>query len=75
MSLVCLSDLMHWLHLYPNSDYSTFTHFFSKFLEEFCQVMCGHTYLEAPRGVTKFAKDTNPLGPSKGSIQSMLGHF
>ena len=34
-----------------------------------------HTCLEAPRGVKKFAKDTNPLGPSRGSIQSILGHF
>ena len=35
----------------------------------------GHTCLEAPIGVRKFAKDTNPLGPSGGSIQSILGHF
>ena len=34
-----------------------------------------HTCLEAPRGVKKFAKDTNPLGPSRGSIHSILGHF
>ena len=39
---------------------------------------CGvslHTCLEAPRGVKKFAKDINPLGPSRGSMWSILGHF
>ena len=39
------------------------------------QVETNHTCLEAPLGVKKFAKDTNPLGPSRGSIQSILGHF
>ena len=34
-----------------------------------------HTCLEAPIGVKKFAKDANPLGPFRGSIQSILGHF
>ena len=29
---------MHWLHVNPNSDFSTFPHFFSTFSADFCQV-------------------------------------
>ena len=31
---------MHWLHVNPNSDFSTFRHFFGTFLEEFWSIFC-----------------------------------
>ena len=34
--------LLHWLHVNPNSDHSTFRHFFGKFLEEFWQIFCSY---------------------------------
>ena len=29
---------MHWLHVYPNSDFSTFWHFFGRILFSFLQI-------------------------------------
>ena len=32
-----MHSIMHWLHVNPNSDYSTFWHFFGTFLKNFGQ--------------------------------------
>ena len=46
--------VMHWLHVYPNSDSSTFRHFFGKFLEEFWQILCSYLADILPENTKKF---------------------
>ena len=45
---------MHWLHVYPNSDSSTFRHFFGKFLEEFRLILCRYLADILPENTKKF---------------------
>ena len=47
-------SFMHWLHVYPNSDSSTFRHFFGKFLEEFWQILCSYLADILPENTRKF---------------------
>ena len=46
-------SFMHWLHVYPNSDSSTFRHFFGKFLEESWQILCSYLADILPENTTK----------------------
>ena len=34
----CVESFMHWLHVNPNSDFSTFRHFFGRILFRFLQI-------------------------------------